>query len=468
MSWPQRHAVFVVAVFGFLLLSLGNWMFPLIDRDEPRFAEASREMARRNDFVIPYFNGSYRFDKPPLIYWCEVASYKIFGESETAARLPSVVFAVATALVLVSWGKRSGNARAGFFAGLIFLTCLQVLIHGRLAVADMPMVFFFTVAVWSAWEMTRSLAADYWWWVFYLSLALGFLAKGPEAWLPFAGLWIVAWRRRAVLEVTPNKTILGIVLTLALVALWGAPALIRTHSQFFAIGIGRHVFYRSFDVMEGHGLRGGLGYVAALPFFFVAFFASFFPWSIWVPGALRRRGSNHLETFLLIQAAVVFAVFTIIATKLPHYTLPAFPLLALWLGFRLDPRRISSGVAIASALTIIALFPLHWLDQHLLSNNLWRQAAPFIGPETRVASVEYGEPSLVWEFRRVSTNDVAFLSLQQAAAFSRGPGPSCLILPTKDLESLHLKLPDNAVTLHARGLTTASFRSWDMTAIIQP
>src|SRR6201993_5580762 len=59
--------------------SLGNNTLPLIDRDEPRFAEASREMRQSGDFVIPRVNGEYRFDKPPLIYWCQVGSAQVFG-----------------------------------------------------------------------------------------------------------------------------------------------------------------------------------------------------------------------------------------------------------------------------------------------------------------------------------------------------------------------------------------------------
>src|ERR1700687_3667102 len=76
-----------------LLYSLGNWSLPLIDRDEPRFAEASREMRQSGDFLLPRLNGEYRFDKPPLIYWCQVMAFEILGDSDFAARLPSVIFA---------------------------------------------------------------------------------------------------------------------------------------------------------------------------------------------------------------------------------------------------------------------------------------------------------------------------------------------------------------------------------------
>src|SRR5271166_6662489 len=177
-----------VVLLSLVLFLSGNWILPLMDRDEPRFAEASREMRQRHDLVVPWFNGQHRFDKPPLIYWCQMVSYRVLGENAFAARLPSTLFATATAVLLLLWGRSLGNEKAGFYAAIMFVTCVQLLIHARLAVADMPMVFFVAAAVWSGWEMTRPQPRQArWWWIFYISLALGFLAKGPVAWLPLAG-----------------------------------------------------------------------------------------------------------------------------------------------------------------------------------------------------------------------------------------------------------------------------------------
>jgi len=229
----RNHPAWFVALFGLALLLAGNWALPLIDRDEPRFAEASREMRQSGDWILPRFNGNYRFDKPPFIYWCQAACYGALGENVFAARLPSAMFATVTALLLLFWGRRLGQPRAGFHASIMFLTSLAVLIWGRLSVADMPMIFFFTLAVWSGWEVTRPSARPHWHWFFYASLALGFQAKGPEAWLPLLGLWICRWRRPDNFRLSAKPMLLGIVFTSALVAVWAAPALIQTHGDFF-------------------------------------------------------------------------------------------------------------------------------------------------------------------------------------------------------------------------------------------
>jgi len=80
-----------VLALSLVLFLSGNWILLLLDRDEPRFAEASREMLERCDFVIPWFNGTYRFDKPPLIYWCQMASFRVLGANAFAARLQVLV-----------------------------------------------------------------------------------------------------------------------------------------------------------------------------------------------------------------------------------------------------------------------------------------------------------------------------------------------------------------------------------------
>src|SRR3989449_4642989 len=117
---------------------LGTWTLPLIDRDEPRFAEASREMIERADYIVPYFNNQLRLDKPPLAYWTQVASYRIFGENDFAARFPSAVAAALTALVIFVWGSRlpsprrvspsearDNGALVGWWAAIIFTLSLQ-------------------------------------------------------------------------------------------------------------------------------------------------------------------------------------------------------------------------------------------------------------------------------------------------------------------------------------------------------
>src|SRR6266516_2055036 len=240
---------------------VGTWSLPLIDRDEPRFAEASREMIERADYVVPYFNDQVRLDKPPLTYWAQLASYRIFGENDFAARFPSAIAAALTALVIFAWGMRLGGEKLGWCASIIFTLSLQTFVHAKAAVADMWLVLFVTLAHWSGFELIQlpTLNAQrstlnseetnqasnikpqtfLWWWIFYLSLALGFLAKGPIAWTPLLTVVVVIIYTRDWQLLRRFRFVGGILLTLLAVALWGVPALIQTHGEFFSIGIGR-------------------------------------------------------------------------------------------------------------------------------------------------------------------------------------------------------------------------------------
>src|SRR5437588_3018677 len=335
-------ANYALLFFGCLLFHVvGTWSIPLFDRDEPRFAEASREMIERGDYIVPHFNNQLRLDKPPLAYWAQVASYRIFGQNDFAARFPSAVAAALVAMSILAWGSRIGGNHVGWWAAIIFMLSLQTFFHAKAAVVDMWLVLFVTLAHWAGYELLfenserqtsnaqRSTSnSEYrpWWFLFYLALAGGFLAKGPIAWTPLLTLAAMKLFVGDVELAKRFKFARGILLTLAIVALWGVPALIQTHGEFFRIGIGRHVVGRSFGAMEGHGSNSLGVYLLLLPFYFVTIFASFFPWSIKLPWLTRELWSRRdkIDIYLLSGTAIIFVIFSLIKTKLPHYTLPAF------------------------------------------------------------------------------------------------------------------------------------------------
>jgi 4-amino-4-deoxy-L-arabinose transferase-like glycosyltransferase len=469
---PQR----AILLLGLALLLSGNWILPLTDRDETRFAEASREMLQRGDYVVPWFNGAWRFDKPVLIYWCQAASYRVFGENAFAARLPSVLFTVATALLLVRWGRKIKDGKTGFLAGVMFVAGLHVAVIGRVATADMAMVFFATLAVWSGWELTRpeNSARRLWWWIFYVTLALGFLAKGPVAWLPLGGMILGRAMRKDSFRLPLNETVVGFCITVALTSLWGFPALEQTNWQFLAVGMGEHVVFRSVGVIDGHGVAGALGFIALLPLYFLTFFASFFPWSTRVPSALKNwwpaRSRDELGWYLLMQALLVFAVFSLVRTKLPHYTMPAFACIALWLAREISGQKnlpAWAGKRLAGMVVLVAVLTLGFIPfakNYLLTENLWRAAKPHVRPETKVACLGYTEPSLVWKFRSVVTNTVTLGDVKLAQNFLTNAPPFILVLPTKDFA----KLTDtNGILFRAHGLDMVKFKNWNLTALVR-
>jgi 4-amino-4-deoxy-L-arabinose transferase-like glycosyltransferase len=496
---------YALLFFGCLLFHVaGTWSLPLIDRDEPRFAEASREMIERGDYVVPYFNNQVRLDKPPLTYWLQTVSYRLFGENDFAARFPSAVAAALVALSIFSWGSRIrpprrpsaaeariGGTKVGWWAAIIFTLSLQIFLHAKAAVADMWLVLFMTTAHWSGYELlhkpldhrslvsARPVSAPYqqtqWWWVFYCSLAFAFLAKGPIGWTPLLTVGSTMFFVREMQLARQFKFARGVLLTLTIVAIWGIPALIETHAEFFTIGIGRHVVGRSLATMEGHGPNSFGMYLLLLPFYFVTIFISFFPWSIKLPWLIRKLWLTHddIDHYLIAGIAVIFIIFSLIKTKLPHYTLPALPLLALLLAQRLATensmrffRNCAVGLALAYFAIALVVPPL--VARFFPTYELFRQSHEYLRADMEFGAVSFTEPGLVWYFRSRVHGFLTPLNSRRAPDFMAQTGPRFVIVPTSLATKLFPNHPEDRKMFSTRGFNIAKGEQVELTLVLKP
>ena len=457
-------------------------------------------MIQRADYVIPYFNNQLRLDKPPLAYWAQVASYRIFGESDFSARFPSAIAAALTALVILAWGCRIGAAEVGWWAAIIFTLSLQTFVHAKAAVADMWLVLFMTLANRAGYELIcgrqtsnaqrpASNIQRRWWWIFYLSLALGFLAKGPIAWIPLLTVLAAIILARDWQLGRNFKFLRGILLMLAVVAVWGIPALIQTHGEFFAIGIGRHVIGRSLATMEGHGASSFGMYLLLLPFYFVTVFVGFFPWSIKLPWLIRQLWSqkntgiadssdsgNKIDNYLLTGIAIIFVIFTLVNTKLPHYTLPAFPLLALllarhWQGAATVKNHGSSFRTIATSaacvwIAIALVVPL-LVARFFPAYQLFRESRAHLQTNMQFASVEFEEPSVVWYFRSRVQGFLTRLNKKNAVDFMSRPGPRFVIVPTPLVQTLFPNRPQTWRYFPTHGFNIPKGKQVDLALVLK-
>jgi 4-amino-4-deoxy-L-arabinose transferase-like glycosyltransferase len=467
-----KRPTVILGCFAALVLfyGLGTGTLPLLDRDEPRFAEAAREMIERGDLIVPFFNDAPRLQKPPLIYWIQIVFYRLFDESERSARLPSVLAASLTTLAVFGLGSRLYDKRIGFWAALVFALCLQTIILAKAATADMLMVLFVTLASWAGWELYASPSASrrpYWWIVFYGSLGLGFLAKGPVAWLPL--VMAVPQKRRGLVG--------GMLFALFLVGLWGIPALVKTTGEFWRVGIGENVIGRSLEVMEGHGTESWFFYVLTLPFYFLTVFFSFFPWSIFLPGATvyfaDKDHRSDKEKYLLSGILIMFVIFSLVRTKLPHYTYPAFPLLSvLFARFWSEKKKnfeILKRIAVTSVLfcTIADYVIYPRLVPYFPSAELLKQSRHLLKPEMEFASVDYQEPSLVWNFRKVVKGFHHLLKKSEIGDFMRLNGPRFSILPTADFAQIDDTIDPRWETFRIQGFNVAKGKWVDLIMVVK-
>jgi 4-amino-4-deoxy-L-arabinose transferase-like glycosyltransferase len=461
-------------------------LLPLLDRDEPRFAEASREMAQSGNFVVPTFNHEPRYAKPPLIYWCQVASYAVFGESAFAARLPSLLATAATALLLVTWGMRIGSGQVGVGAGLLYAFCLQTVQQGRVATADALLIFFMTLTAFTGWQIlhpkTPGRVHAICWIVLALGFGGGFLAKGPEALLPlFPLLWCARRAGPGIILRLGASLAAG----LALVLLWAVPAYIETHGDYWRQGLSEGVGERMVTGLQGHGASSFGSYLLSIPLYVLLFWISALPWAPLLILHRKKLFTNwHLDltdTYLLLNAGLIFLVFSLMVTKLPHYALPAFPFLALALARRWESADlpkctltqlgwVTGGMlAVLTAILVPIAIANHATPSPL--GQLTREAGDVLTPQTQFAIVDFEEPNVVWEMRRVTTGYAQRIAKSGVVTFLDQPGPRAVVLTSstwqQDLMILNIAHPEWKV-FPARGLNAAKGGFIDLTLVVKP
>ena len=308
-----------------------------MDRDEPRYAQASKQMLETGDFVDIRFQDEARHKKPVGIYWMQSASVAIgqalgVPEARTTValyRIPSLLGALATVL-LTYWASLAFFGRRGAFltAGLM-ATCVILMVEARLAKTD-AMLAACSVAVMGGLARAylsrgagvlprRALL------IFWTGFALAVLIKGPLI-LMFAGLAAAAlsYKERSARWLLTLRPWLGIAFTLAVVLPWFVAIAIKSGGAFFAASVGQDMLGKVGTAQKYHWAPPG--------FYLVSFFATFWPGAILaaiaVPFAWIHRREEPVA-FALAWIVPSWIVFEIVPTKLPHYTLPLLPAVAI-------------------------------------------------------------------------------------------------------------------------------------------
>jgi len=329
-AYRPRLIALLIAAGGLFLI--GNNLVPLWDRDEPRYAECSREMLHSGDWVVPRFLGDLRAHKPPFIYWCQAAAMSAFGETGFVARLPSAgaIFLTTALLAIFMW--RVAGPRRAIWATIIFATSALTIAAAKMANTDAVLllwIFIGQICIYRIWRDSRSsLTITV---VLWLSIALAGLTKGPLVLAIHLGMLFVlavldrrggqtwksafAWWRRM-------RPLIGLLIVVALVTPW----LWLVHERapdFLPRLLNRAGRYASSGA-EGHSHWPG--------FYLLLIWGLFFPWSLILPPAIGM-GLVHqrrpIIRFALAAALGPWLVMELVSNKLPFYILPSFPGLAI-------------------------------------------------------------------------------------------------------------------------------------------
>ena len=311
-----------------LLPSLGATDF---FREEGRRVIPAREMLESGDWVLPTIWGTPYLSKPPGMYWILAGTFQLLGGvSELAARLPSLLSTVLTALSILWIGRRLFGLRAGLFGGLIFALSVEVLGKGRLAEIEAPLALFVFLSV-CLWWLGRE---GSWGWTIASGACLGaaLLLKGPAA-LPFflGPPLALSIARRAPRRFLGGKFLVPLVLGLALAAAWvvlllGHPGYREAGNNWASEALARGQLAAYF----GERVRFLLGTLFG-----------FFPPSLVVLLAWRTPLWRELKAapetaFAFWAAAAGWIFFALFPGTQVRYAYPVLPFLALFAGPLLD------------------------------------------------------------------------------------------------------------------------------------
>ena len=176
--------------------------FRLFEPDEGRYAEIAREMTAQNDWVVPLLQGEPYLDKPPLLYWLIMLSYRAFGIHEWSARLIPALAVHCTILIVYLLGRRSLGERAAFWGALLLSLAPGFIGMGRLLLIDGLLTLWVTLSIFAAFEAMRGQNLRWsWWTISAFACGLGILTKGPIALILLvppllANQWLISPQRQ--------------------------------------------------------------------------------------------------------------------------------------------------------------------------------------------------------------------------------------------------------------------------------
>lgn len=328
-DWVAPFVLILVCLF---LYQPGLPVVPPIDRDEARFAQASKQMMETGNYVSIYYQEVARNKKPIGIYWAQVGAAKLLGYDEQAPiwvyRLPSAIGAIAAVLLTYWAGRALFREQQSFLAALFVSLALVLNAEAHLATADAALLACVMLAqgalarVWLA-QQHRALWAPAL--LFWLGLALGTLIKGPII-LMVCSLTVLSlclWERQ-VSWLRGLAPIIGLLLFLSVASPWLIAIYVETDGAFFKEALGGDFWAKVAVGREAHGSPP----LTHLLVSFIVFWP-IPPFLVAVISIIRQELEWYCYRFLLCWLVPSWVIFELVSTKLPHYTLPMMPAVAL-------------------------------------------------------------------------------------------------------------------------------------------
>jgi len=344
-----------------LFFITGIFSFPLLPPDEPKYAYASYKMLESGDFITPVFNDEPRFDKPPLIYWFIALSYRLFGVSDWAARIPSIISMFGVIIFIYLFCKKEFDYKTGILSVFVFSTTFHVWIMARAVAPEAVLLLFEVIALYCFYNGIKGSDRIY---IYsgYLSLSLAFLTKGPVGVIIPLSIIVIYFAFQKGIRDTLKKILNPIgILIFAIVGFpWYIVMLKKYGYAYFQEFFLFHNLYRFTGAARQHPFK--------LYYYVPIFLGSL---CLWLPfmqeikkymkGVFQNKGR---EIFFIVWALFPLLFFSISVNKLHNYILITYPAVSIIFGNCLSKiekigatfRKLYLGAAIAEVCVFIFAF----------------------------------------------------------------------------------------------------------------
>jgi 4-amino-4-deoxy-L-arabinose transferase-like glycosyltransferase len=350
----HRRAAALLIIFSLVAFLPGFFQIPPVDRDEARFAQATKQMLESGQYVDIRFQDEVRYKKPVGIYWLQAVAVKA-GETAGISRarttiwlyrLPSLFGAIG-AVLLTYWTALAFVARrAALLAALMMASSVLLGVEARLAKTDAVLLLTCVAAMGAMARIyltcRRAPEREIGWRqpaILWTALAAGVMIKGPLI-LMFVGLAAITLSiaDRSGGWIWKLRPFAGLAWLLVLVLPWFAAIVAKSGGSFFVQSVGEDMLAKVFGGQEAHGAPPGL--------YFLLFWITFWPGSILAGLAAPRIWQARREPgtrFLLAWLIPSWIVFEMVITKLPHYVLPLYPATAILIAGILERGGLSTN-----------------------------------------------------------------------------------------------------------------------------